>query len=165
MEKVRNLAVFLSKVGEIGGLAGILSMVGIICADVLGSKLLDLPVPGSTEIVSLIQVATMALVVSATQRDGGHVSVTMLVERLPARFQSAARIVTAVLGLFLFVMLVYEGCRYANQMRLAQEVTGTVKWPISPFVYVFSAAMVPTVLLMLCDLVNSVKEMVTPWNR
>ncbi len=165
MEKVRNLAVFLSKIGEIGGVVGILSMVGIICADVLGSKLLELPVPGSTEIVSLIQVATMALVVAATQRDGGHVSVTMFVERLPARLQGATRVVTSFLGLFLFVMLVYEGCKYAHQMGLAQEVTGTVRWPIAPFVYVFSAAVAPMTLLMLCDLVDSFKEMVSPWNR
>ncbi len=165
MEKIRKLAVFLSKIGEIGGLIGILGMVGIICADVLGSKILDLPVPGSTEIVSLIQVATMALVVAATQHDRGHVSVAMFMERLPVHMQSVARVLTSALGLLFFVLLVFEGYRYGNQMRLAQEVTGTVRVPIAPFVYVFAAAMVPAAMMMLCDLVDSLKEIVAPWNR
>jgi TRAP-type C4-dicarboxylate transport system permease small subunit len=165
METIRGWANFLSKCGEFIGLIGILSIVAIICADVLGSKLFGLPVPGSTEVVSLLQVATMALVVAATQRDRGHVGVDMFVQRFPIRVRAAVRVMTSFLGLALFVLLVGEGFKYGNQLRMAHEVTGTVKVPIAPFVYVFSLAMIPAAMMMLCDLVDSAKETCAPWNR
>ncbi len=165
MGTIRSHANFLGKCGEFIGLFGILAMVGIICLDVLGSKLFGLPVPGSTEIVSLIQAATMAFVVAATQRDRGHVSVAMFVQRLPLRAQAGVRVLTSLLGFLMFVLIVWEGFRYGNQLRLAQEVTGTVKISVAPFVYAFAVAMVPTAMMMLCDLVDSLKEITAPWNR
>ena len=165
METIRNWANFLGKIGEVAALIGILAMVAIICSDVLGSKLLGCPVPGSTEVVSLIQGITMALVVAATQRDRGHVSVAMFVERFPPRLQACTRILTSALGLVMFVLLAWEGFRYASQIQMAGEVTGTVKVPIAPFVYVFAGAMIPVAMMMLCDLVNAIKEACAPWNR
>lgn len=165
MGTIRGWANFLSKCAELIALCAILIMVAVICADVLGSKVLGLPVPGSTEIVSLVQAAAMAFVVAATQRDRGHVSVAMFVERLPTRVQAGTRVLISFLGLAMFVILVWEGFLYANLLRLAHEVTSTVKAPVAPFVYAFAVAMIPAAMLMLCDLVDSLKEVVAPWNR
>jgi hypothetical protein len=67
--------------------------------------------------------------------------------------------------LALFIILIREGFLYANQLRLAHEVTSTVRVPVAPFVYAFAVAMVPAAMLMFCDLADSLKKVVAPWNR
>ena len=49
MQFVNQLATRLSKWGEWIGVGGVLIMVVVTCADVLGAKLFTTPVPGSTE--------------------------------------------------------------------------------------------------------------------
>ena len=64
MQRVYQWAIRLSEWGEWIGVAGIIIMVVVTCADVLGAKLFMAPVPGSTEIISLIQVAAIVFAVS-----------------------------------------------------------------------------------------------------
>jgi TRAP-type C4-dicarboxylate transport system permease small subunit len=148
----------LSVWGEWIGVTGIMVMVVVTCADVVGAKLFTLPVPGCTEIVSLVQVATMVFAVAATQRHGGHISVEMFVDTLPARIRSWIKAFTSLLGLVLFVLLIVEGVGLGNEYLEAGEVTATVQVPFYPFAYAFSVAIIPIAIMMLVDLMGSIKE-------
>ena len=71
----------------------------------MGAKLFMAPVPGSTEIISLVQVTAIVFAVAATQRYKGHISVEMFVTTLPPRMQSLVKALTACLAAILFVLL------------------------------------------------------------
>ena len=159
MESVRKWTARLSAWSEWIGVAGIIVMVVVICADVLGAKLFLLPVPGSTEIVELAQVATIAFAVAATQLHKGHISVEMFYLKMPPRAQALIRAVTSCLGLILFVVLAYQGIKLGNSFRAANEVTATVQIPFYPFAYGFALAMVPVVLMLLIDLIDALREL------
>ena len=148
----------LSIWGEWIGVAGIMVMVAVTCADVVGAKLFLLPVPGATEIVSLVQVATIVFAVAATQRHGGHISVEMFVDALHPRIRALIKALTSLLGLILFVLLIYEGIGLGNEYLEAGEVTATVQVPFYPFAYAFSIALLPIAMMMLVYLIDALKE-------
>lgn len=165
MNFVNKVAELVGRFGEWVGIVGIISMIGVTCADVLGAKLFNLPVPGSTEIVRLIQIMTLSAVIAATYRGRGHVSVDMFITRFPKQWQSIAGAVTSSLGLMLFVLLAWQGFAYGYSLQEAGEVTGTVELPFAPFVYVFAFFMIPVAMMMLCDLVRCCKEATGVWNQ
>ena len=159
MQPVRNWTVRLSAWCEWVSVAGVIVMVAVTCADVLGAKLFLLPVPGSTEIISLAQVATIVFAIAATQRHKGHISVEMFYAKMPLRTQALTRVVTSCLGLILFFTLLYQGIQLGNAFLEASEVTATVQIPFYPFAYAFALAMIPVALMLLLDLIDALKEL------
>ena len=158
-QPVRKWAVRLSTWCEWIGVAGVIVMVAVTCADVLGAKLFLLPVPGSTEIVSLAQLATIVFAVAATQRHKGHISVEMFYAKMPPRTQILVSAVTSCLGLILFLILTYQGIQLGNAFLEAKEVTATVQIPFYPFAYGFALAMVPVALMLFIDLIDALREL------
>jgi TRAP-type C4-dicarboxylate transport system permease small subunit len=159
MQSVKKWVFRLSAWGEWIGIAGVIVMVAVICADVLGAKLFLLPVPGSTEIVELTQVAAIAFAIAATQRHKGHISVEMFFLKMPPRARALTSAVTSCLGLILFLILAYQGIQLGNGFRAANEVTATVQIPLYPFAYGFALAMVPVALMLLIDLIDALMEL------
>ena len=68
------------------GMAVIVPMMLLISADATGRDLLSRPVPGAFEISSLMLSVFVLLGLAYTQQMKGHVRVTMLTDRLPARW-------------------------------------------------------------------------------
>ena len=161
MERVYQWAIRLSTWGEWIGVGGVIIMVVVTCADVLGAKLFMAPVPGSTEIISLVQVTAIVFAVAATQRHKGHISVEMFVATLPPRVRSLVKAFTSCLAAILFVLLIYEGVRLGNEYLEAGEVTATVQIPFFPFAYAFSVALFPIAIMFLVDCVQALKEAVS----
>jgi TRAP-type C4-dicarboxylate transport system permease small subunit len=158
MQIVRQWANRLGSWGEWIGAVGIIVMVALTCADVIGAKLFLLPVPGAIEIVSLVQVATIVFAIAATQRLGGHISVEMFTDLMPPRVRSMVKALTSLLGLVLFALLIYEGVNLGNEYREAGEITATARIPFYPFAYAFSVALFPMAMMMLADTIDSIKE-------
>lgn len=158
MQPVRKWTVRLSTWWEWIGVSGVIVMVVVTCADVLGAKLFLLPVPGSTEIISLAQVTTIVFAVAATQRHKGNISVEMFYSKMPPLARALTRALTSCLGLILFLILVYQSIQLGNGFREAREVTATVQIPFYPFAYAFALALVPVVLMLFIDLIDSLQE-------
>jgi TRAP-type C4-dicarboxylate transport system permease small subunit len=161
MQRVYQWAIRLSEWGEWIGVVGIIIMVVVTCADVLGAKLFLAPVPGSTEIISLIQVAAITFAVAATQRHRGHISVEMFVDTLPPRVRSLTKALTSFLGAIVFVLLIYESILLGNEYLKAGQVTATIQIPFYPFAYAFSLALLPIAIMLIVDCVQAVKEAVS----
>lgn len=159
IESAREWAGRLSAWCEWIAVMGVIVMVAVTCVDVLGAKLFLLPVPGSTEIVSLAQLATIVFAVATTQRHKGHISVEMFYGTMRPFTQALIRSVTSCLGLILFSILVYQGIQLGNGFLEANEVTATVQIPFFPFAYAFALALVPVVLLLIIDFFEALKEL------
>jgi TRAP-type C4-dicarboxylate transport system permease small subunit len=144
--------------GEWIGAIGIIIMVVTTCVDILGAKLFGLPVAGSTEIVSLTQVAAIIFAVASTQRHRGHISAEMFVEKMPVRIRATAKTLVSLLGLILFLLLIYEGVRLGNIYYTSREATATIQIPLFPFAYAFTVALFPVAMMMLADLMEGIKE-------
>ena len=85
------------------GLAGVglVGMLLLIVADIIGIKILSRPVPGGIEIVSFLAVVTIGGAVAYTQVVHGHVAVDFIVEKFPRR----ARLVIDLVMIFFSICL------------------------------------------------------------
>lgn len=160
MQLLNQWATRLSIWGEWIGVGSIIIMVVVTCADVLGAKLFTTPVPGSTEIISLVQVAAIVFAVAATQRHKGHISVEMFVSKMAPRLRWFVKALTSLLGLILFSLLIFEGIRLGNEYLKSGEVTATILIPYYPFAYAFSLALIPVVIMLLVDFIEAMKKAV-----
>lgn len=159
MQRFSRWANRLSFAGEMVGVLGIWVMTLVTCVDVIGAKVFNMPVPGSTEVISLAQVITIVFAVATTYLHKGHISVEMFITRRRPAVKSAIRSFVTFLGLVLFLLLIYEGVRLGNEYAASQEVTATIQLPFYPFAYGFAMALVPIAMLLAVEFFQSMKEM------
>jgi TRAP-type C4-dicarboxylate transport system permease small subunit len=81
-DKIQKLNQTLSNAIEAVGIASLLFIMVITCADVIGAKVFLKSVPGALDIVMLAQTVAISFSVAATLIAGGHVSVEIFVMRM-----------------------------------------------------------------------------------
>ena len=92
----------------------------------------------------------MALIV------GRHVAVEFFVPLLPKTLQHATDIFVNILGLGLFVLLVWHLGKYAYSLQIENETTATIRVPLYPFMYGAAAACIPVCMVYLSSLIKSI---------
>lgn len=145
--------------------AGLVGMLVLIVADVIGIKVLSKPVPGGIEIVAFLAVVAIAFSVAYTQVMRGHVAVDFIVERFPRR---AKLVIDSLMLLFcvgLLAVMSYYSFKYAGKLRSTGEVSMTQKIPFYPFVYGMAVCFVVMFLVMARDLLKSIAKGVSQWTR
>lgn len=138
------------------GVIGILTMMVITCLDVMGSKLFLHPVFGSIDIVMLAQVVAVSFGAASALILGRHIQVEFFVVLLPEKAQAAVDVFVNILGLFLFVLIVWRLTLYGHYMQTGGEVSATARIPLYPFAYGIAIACIPVCVVFLLDLVKSV---------
>jgi TRAP-type C4-dicarboxylate transport system permease small subunit len=152
----RFIQIASSWLERIGAIA-IFGIVLIPCLDVLGSKLLQLPVPGSYEIVVCCQLVGISFAVSGSLLKGRHVAVEILDTILPKRLKGVIDIFVSLLGLSLFSILCWQSIDYGHSLKAAGEVSGTIGIPFYPFAYGLAFSCVPVCLLFIVYCINSLQ--------
>ncbi|MFP3975804.1 MAG: TRAP transporter small permease [Dehalococcoidia bacterium] len=147
MTKYRCLVRWLGeKLAWVGAAAAFLGIIVATCVDVLGSKIFHVPLPGSYEIISYAQLIAIACAVSLTLFAGEHVEVDLFVSRVSKRTQGLIDAIISIFGLGLFVMITWQAFEYAQSLRIAGEVSGTIKLPLFLFSYVLAVASISVCL-------------------
>ncbi len=142
---------------------GLVGMLLIIVADVIGIKILSRPVPGGTEIVTFMAVVAIAFAVPYTQVVHGHVAVDFIVEKFPRRARLVIDALMTLFGVCLFAVTAWYSFKYAAKLRSTGEVSMTQKIPYYPFVYGMATCFVVMFLVMVGDLVKSIAKAVKTW--
>jgi TRAP-type C4-dicarboxylate transport system permease small subunit len=155
--------VFLAKVLLWIAGAGLVAMLLLIVADVIGIKLLSRPVPGGTEIVTFMSVVTIAFAIAYTQVMRGHVAVDFIVEKFPRRAKLIIDVITVFFSACLFALLAWFSFKYGMKLKSTGEVSMTQKIPFYPFIYGMAVCFVVTVLVLISDLVKSIAKVAKTW--
>lgn len=143
--------------------AGLVGMLLLIVADVLGIKIFSRPVPGGIEIVSFLAVVSIAFAVAYTQVMRGHVAVDFIVEKFPRRAKLVIDAIMIFFSVCLFVVLAWYSFKYAAKLQDTGEVSMTQKIPFYPFVYGMAVCFVVTLLVLIMDFVKSVTKAAKKW--
>jgi TRAP-type C4-dicarboxylate transport system permease small subunit len=149
------------------GLAGVglVGMLLLIVADIIGIKILSRPVPGGIEIVSFLAVIMIGAAVAYTQVVHGHVAVDFIVEKFPRRVKLVVDVAMIFFSVCLLALLSYYSFKYAGRLRDTGEVSMTEKIPFYPFVYVMAVCFVVTLLVLIVQFVKSIAKAVDKWTR
>jgi len=145
---------------EVIGIAGLLLMVLITGIDVVGAKLFTWRLLGALDIVMLSQIVAIAFAAACTLIVGRHVRVEFLVSRLPQRVQAVIDSIVSILGLGLFILIIWRLIALGYSFQTAGEATATIYIPLYPFAYGIAFASIPVCLVFIADLVKSLAVVV-----
>lgn len=129
------------------GLAGLLLMMLITCADVVGAKMFKLPVPGALDIVMISQLLAVSFAVAASLILGRHVEVEFFVPLLPKRLQAVIDGLVNLLCLALFAVICWRLIVHGYSMQTGNEVSPTIRIPLYIFAYGAALSCVPVFLV------------------
>jgi len=164
LEKLANY--FSSWLNWVAGI-GLVGMLGLAVADIIGIKLGQLgvpffrPVPGGIEVVAFLGVVVTGFAIAYTQVLRGHIQVEFVVAHLPRRAQGAIAAFVCLLGLALFVILGWQSVEYGLSLQAVGTVSMTQRIPFYPFVYVIAFCCIPISLLLVIELLRSVMKAVS----
>lgn len=129
------------------GFAAVFFMVVLTCVDVVGTKLFRLPVPGSLDVMMLLQLIGVSFAAATTLVAERHVSVEFFVVLLPKRARLAIDCLVQLLCLVLFVLIVWRLFTHGYHLQTGREETPTIQVPIAPFSYAAAVATIPVCLI------------------
>jgi TRAP-type C4-dicarboxylate transport system permease small subunit len=158
IEKFEKFNTRLSGWFEWVGIAGLLLMMVITGIDVIGGKLFTWRLLGAIDIVTLSQIVAIAFSAAIALIVGRHIRVEFLVNRLPRRAQAVINSFVSLLGLILFLLIIWRLIVLGISFQTAREATATVYIPLYPFAYGIALASVPVCLVFLADLIKAIAE-------
>jgi TRAP-type C4-dicarboxylate transport system permease small subunit len=157
--KFRKFIHSLSSGCERVGLVAMAAMALATFIDVIGSKAFKWPLPGSTEMISVIQVIAIAGGLAFSMIDGRHIRVEFLSEWLPQRGKAALDVFSALMGLGLFAVTGWMTYEHGLSLFNSGTKTFLLGIPLSPFAFWIALCCIPMCLVIIIALVTSIERM------
>ena len=136
--RIENMLGFISA-------ALVLCAMLLVSAEVISRKFFNLPIPGQLELGELLMPPIIFLAITYTQSTGGHVRMTIAIDRLPAGWRRASEVFVKLLSIGVCAVLCFYSAHYAWRAWEFRDVTMSppyfLIWP--------SALMVPIGLFLL----------------
>jgi TRAP-type C4-dicarboxylate transport system permease small subunit len=160
MERLEKWAKLISHwIVWVGG-AGVIVMLGLTIADIIGIKILHSPIPGGIEMVGFLGVIITAFGMAYTQAEHGNIQVEFFVTRLPKRIGAVCAVFIALLGFILFALLAWQSVKYGISLQQSGEVSMTSRIPFYPFVYSIAFCSIPVCFVLLVEIMKNIKKVV-----
>lgn len=123
--------------GQVSAFA-VLAMALVITGDVMSRWLFGAPTPWAMESAGYLLVIAIPLALAYTLRVGGHIRVTVFVDRLPEKVQNWLKVITSILGLGYTILLCYLTSDQTAVSFTLKTTSGTVTeviiWPFQVFI-------------------------------
>jgi TRAP-type C4-dicarboxylate transport system permease small subunit len=137
---------------------GLLVMMVVTCVDVVGAKVFRWPLPGSLDIVMLAQTVAIAFGCSMALILGRHIQVEFFVKLLPRRLAAVIISVIVLLGLGLFMVIVWRLTALGYLLQTSGDYSATIHIPYYPFAYGIALACIPVCVVFLLEFLKSIKK-------
>ena len=141
------------------GLVAMAAMGLATLIDVIGSKMFLRPLPGSTEITSVLQVAAIAGGLAFSKIDGRHIQVDFLILWLPKRGQAALDVFSSLLGLGIFVIVGWMTYEYGLSLLSSGTETLLIRIPLAPFAFWIAFSCIPMCCVIIMELFSAIDRM------
>lgn len=149
MEK--GLAPLTNIVGITGSVViGFMMLVTVV--DVVGRRIFNAPLLGSMDLTTSMMVIVAFFSIAYCQLGKGHVTIDLVVSRLPQRTQSVINTIMYGLFLLLFAWISYQFYLRAFEVLNNNIVSATLQIPVAPFYFVAFFGCILLTLLVLMHL-------------
>jgi len=128
----------------------------LVVLNVLLRVLLKRPVFGAYEYVSLLTALTIGLALAHCGVQNGHIDISIVAERLPARLQAVAGAVVNIVTLCFWGVSAWYIGGYARSMMISGLVSPTTQMPTYPFVYLIAFGLLAYCLVLLIRSIESI---------
>jgi TRAP-type C4-dicarboxylate transport system permease small subunit len=140
------------------GLVAMAAMALTTLIDVIGSKVFKWPLPGSTEITSVVQVLAIAGGLAFSKIDGRHIRVEFLLDWLPQRSKAVLDVFSDLLGLGLFAIAGWMTYKHGLILFNSGTKTFLLGIPLYPFSFWIAIGCIPMVCVIIVELVASTER-------
>ena len=140
------------------GLAAMLVMMVITCIDVVGAKVFKWRLLGAIDIVMLSQIVAISFAAGMALILGRHIRVEFFFNLLPRRAQAVINSFVLLLGLGLFIVIIWRLCELGYSFQTSGEYSPTAYIPLYPFAYAIALASIPVCLVLLLEFVKSLTK-------
>jgi len=148
---IGRLAIGLLLLGATGMIVSML--LGV--ADVVGTKFLDYPVPGTLEFTESTMVLIVFGALAFTQSRRGHIRVEIFYNMGSPRAKSLMEVFTHLIGIVYFALLAWTGYQEAiYSWNLGEATMGTIRFPLYPARFMLAIGVSLLILQLLSDLVE-----------
>jgi TRAP-type C4-dicarboxylate transport system permease small subunit len=152
-----RLALGLLLLGAVGMIVSML--LGV--ADVVGTKFLDWPVPGTLEVTESTMVLIVFGALAYTQERRNHIRVELLYAHVGPRWKSFMELVTHAVAFAFFALVAWQGIgelRYSWEIR--EATMGTVRFPLYPARFLLALGALLLLLRLALDIVEDFGRLV-----
>lgn len=142
------------------GIAGLLMVMLITSIDVIGAKIFTWRLLGAIDIVMLSQIIAIAFAAACALIFGRHVRVEFFLTWLPRLAQAVINSIVSILGLGLFILVIWRLIVLGYSFQTSGVTTPTVYIPLYPFAYGVALASIPVCLVFIVELIKSLNQVV-----
>ena len=143
-----------------GGLGLIISTF-LGTADVVGTQMFGVPVPGATEITESTMVLIVFGALTYTQIRRSHIRVELFYMRAGARGQAAMDVFASLMAVLFFSLLLWQATNEALfSIKIDEATFGLVRMPLWPARIVLAAGTALLILQLLLDLIADLDRLV-----
>lgn len=144
---------FLDGVARCAIVVTMLVVVGNVVLRLFGS-----PMGGTYEWAGFLTALAIGLSLAYCGAQGGHVAITLFVDRFPPKAQAVIDIITGFIVLLFLALASWEIAAYATGMAISGEVASTTKIPIYPFIYIIALGFAGFCLVMVSVIIESIRK-------
>jgi len=126
-----------------------------VMIDIFKRSIVVIPLPGVPEVVELISAVILSMGIAYLTFVRGHVAVDVLVMRLRPRGQTIFDLVNGCISLGFTILLTAAMVKFGIFYQVSGLVTGTLGIPVYHFVYIVTAAVALTCVVLIRDIVKA----------
>ncbi|MFP4108937.1 MAG: TRAP transporter small permease subunit [Desulfonatronovibrio sp.] len=152
LEKIINA--LARRISQLGQAAMVLAM-SVIVANIIMRALWN-PLPGSYELVEILGAMILSLGAAYCAVARGHVTVTLLVDKLSKRKQAAVDMLTSLISLIFISAIGWGLINYALSALKKGLETSTLSIPLYPVYLLVAAGLILLALTALVELLKSI---------
>ena len=138
------------------GAVFLIPLMMITAADVVSRALFNHPIAGAVELSGYFLAVFILLGLAYAQQVKAHVTVSIITSRLPHPVQLVLNIMATLIGLLLFLILVWQGLVVGMEERTVSDL---LRVPQSPFRLLVAIAAFLVCLELLIDIGDSIKKL------
>ena len=140
------------------GLACLVGMMLLTCADVIGRKF-GHPLFGAVELVGFMATLAVAFALPYTHQVRAHIGVEILVQMLSQKAQTIIELCTHIVSLVLFVIVTWQMVLYADTMSKSGTVSMSLQLPEYVIIYAVSVCFLVFSLVILKDIIANIQSL------
>ena len=130
----RKLGIFSTVLSYVGA-ASLFFMMCLTTVDVVGRYIFSKPITGVFELTEYLVLILIFSFIGYTQSKDGHVSVDLLLPKLPSKLGFIIDLINHLVCLALMAVIFWMGIRKALELRSVGEASPNLGIPAYPFVF------------------------------
>jgi TRAP-type C4-dicarboxylate transport system permease small subunit len=153
-----KVVVRVSKGMNVIGICSLGILMLLITSDVIGRYFFNRPLSATVDVAQFSMIIAVYFSVAYCAVIKGHVSVDMLVSKLPERFQRVIDLFTGLASLFLFFFVGWGASQQLLRSISRDEVSWTVGIPVWPFRLALLAGVLMLFLVLLIEIFHTISK-------